>query len=71
MNRVGGVDTRIDRRTSRRVHLGSISRRLSRRLSLQDGGFLMHPDRYDTLISEGATSAEMSRRRLLRVHPVK
>ena len=31
----------------------------------------MHPDRYDTLISEGATASEMSRRRLLRVHPVR
>ena len=28
----------------------------------------MHPERYDTLVAEGVTVAEMSRRRLLRVH---
>ena len=34
----------------------------NREMALEDGGFLMHPDRYDSLLREGSSPAELSRR---------
>ena len=41
----------------------------NREMALEDGAFLMHPDRYDALVADGLAPAELSRRRLLRVSP--
>jgi len=41
----------------------------NREMALEDGGFLMHPDRVDALRRDGMSDAELASRRLLRVSP--
>ena len=41
----------------------------NREMALEDGAFLMHPERFDALVADGMSESELARRRLLRVSP--
>ncbi|KNC84900.1 hypothetical protein SARC_02908 [Sphaeroforma arctica JP610] len=41
----------------------------NREMALSDGRFLCNPDRYDKLVAEGQTVAQLDREQLVRVHP--
>ena len=42
----------------------------NREMALEDGSLLLHPDRYDSLLTtQGLTKDELTAKRLLRVHP--